>query len=65
MDPVKGERTNTNYRLGDTVKIRVVRVDLDEKKMDFELIYKEGSVKKVTESDKPKKKRRKKKTTTK
>ena len=62
---LKGERTNTNYRLGDTVKIRVVRVDLDEKKMDFELIYKEGSVKKVTESDKPKKKRRKKKTTTK
>ena len=60
---LKGERTNTNYRLGDTVKIRVVRVDLDEKKMDFELIYKEGSVKKVTESDKPKKKRRKKKTT--
>jgi len=62
---LKGERTNTNYRLGDTVKIRVVRVDLDEKKMDFELIYKEGSVKKVTEIDKPKKKRRKKKTTTK
>ena len=62
---LKGERTNTNYRLGDTVKIRVVRVDLDEKKMDFELIYKEGSVKKVTDSDKPKKKRRKKKTTTK
>ena len=33
--------------------------------IDFELIYKEGSVKKVTDSDKPKKKRRKKKTTTK
>jgi len=60
---LKGERTNTNYRLGDTVNIRVVRVDLDEKKMDFELINKEGSVKKVTDSDKPKKKRRKKKTT--
>ncbi len=62
---LKGERTNTNYRLGDTVKIRVARVDLDEKKMDFELIYKDGSVKKIanTDTDKPKKKRRKKKTT--
>ena len=58
---LKGERTNTNYRLGDTVKIRVARVDLDEKKMDFELIYKEGSVKKIASTDKPKKKRRKKK----
>lgn len=59
---LKGERTNTNYRLGDTVKIRVMRVDLDEKKMDFELVYKEGSVKKIAGDDKPKKKRRKKKT---
>ena len=58
---LKGERTNTNYRLGDTVKIKVARVDLDEKKMDFELIYKEGSVKKIASTDKPKKKRRKKK----
>ncbi len=60
---LKGERTNTNYRLGDTVKIKVARVDLDEKKIDFELIYKEGSVKKIasTDTDKPKKKRRKKK----
>ncbi|MCX7085075.1 MAG: ribonuclease R [Methylococcales bacterium] len=59
---LKGERTNTNYRLGDTVKIRVMRVDLDEKKMDFELVHKEGSVNKLASDDKPKKKRRKKKT---
>ena len=44
---LKGERSGTNFRLGDSVKIKVARVDLDEKKMDFELIQKEGSVKKA------------------
>lgn len=33
-----GERTGVRFRLGDTVKIRVARVDLDEKKIDFDLI---------------------------
>lgn len=33
-----GERTNRIYQLADEVKIRVVRVDLDEKKIDFELV---------------------------
>jgi ribonuclease R len=33
-----GERTGVKYRLGDLVKIRVVRVNLDDKKIDFELI---------------------------
>jgi ribonuclease R len=56
-----GERTNTTYRLGDRVKIKVVRVDLDEKKMDFELVLKESSIpQKITSTEKPKKKRRKK-----
>lgn len=32
-----GERTRRVFRLGDTVNIRVVRVDIDEKKIDFEL----------------------------
>ncbi len=32
-----GERTNKVYRLGDPVRITVARVDLDERKMDFEL----------------------------
>jgi len=32
-----GERTRKIYRLGDKVRIRVVRVDLDEAKIDFEL----------------------------
>ena len=61
-----GERTNTTYRLGDSVKVKVVRVELDEKKIDFELVLKTGSAKKseatkaVVNTEKPKKKRRKK-----
>ncbi|MCF6211115.1 MAG: ribonuclease R [Gammaproteobacteria bacterium] len=34
---MRGERTGKHYRLGDTVEVRVVRVDLDEKKIDFEM----------------------------
>ncbi len=37
-----GERTRESYRLGDRVRVRVVRVDLDERKIDFELIEKQG-----------------------
>jgi ribonuclease R len=33
-----GERSGTVYRLGDTVRVIVARVDLDERKMDFELV---------------------------
>jgi len=57
---LKGERSGTNFRLGDGVKIRVVRVDLDEKKMDFELIQKGGAAIKEAASDKPKKRRKRK-----
>ncbi|MGR9012536.1 MAG: ribonuclease R [Gammaproteobacteria bacterium] len=52
---LRGERTGINYRLGDSVNVRVVRVDLDEKKMDFELAEKQ-----VAMDTKPKKRRRKK-----
>lgn len=42
FDPVKrhlvGERTKIIYRLADTIAVRVVRVDLDERKIDFELV---------------------------
>ncbi len=32
-----GERTNKMYRLGDPIRVQVVRVDLDERKIDFAL----------------------------
>lgn len=32
-----GERSGTTYRLADRLKVRVMRVDLDERKIDFEL----------------------------
>ncbi|MFL6650627.1 MAG: ribonuclease R [Sulfurifustaceae bacterium] len=31
-----GERTRRTYRLGDSIRVRVVRVDLDEARIDFE-----------------------------
>ncbi|MFI3138328.1 MAG: ribonuclease R [Methylococcaceae bacterium] len=59
FDPIsrqlKGERTNKVYRLGDRVDVTVARVDLDEKKIDFQL-----QVKKAEVAPKPKKRRRKK-----
>jgi ribonuclease R len=33
-----GERTKTVYRLADPITVKVVRVDLDERKIDFELV---------------------------
>jgi ribonuclease R len=32
-----GERSGMVYRLSDRLKVRVMRVDLDERKIDFEL----------------------------
>jgi len=41
-DPSKhrmvGERTRQTFRLGDEIRIRVMRVDLDEARIDFELL---------------------------
>ncbi len=36
-----GDRTRRSFRLGDPVRVRVVRVDLDEARIDFELIDEE------------------------
>jgi len=42
FDPVRhcleGEHRHKVYRLGDTVKIEVIRVDLDEKKIDLRIV---------------------------
>lgn len=47
FDPVghrlHGERSGQVYRLGDSLQVRVVRVDLDERKIDFELVESERS----------------------
>ena len=61
---LKGEHSNVRYRLGDTVKVKVARVDLDEKKIDFMLVGVTTRSKSNTETpfkssdSKPKTKRR-------
>ena len=45
-----GERTGIKFRLGDKVKIRVARVNLDEKKIDFDLLDKSKKTSKKTKS---------------
>jgi ribonuclease R len=34
---LSGERTGSSYRLGDSLQVRLVRVDLDEARLDFDL----------------------------
>jgi ribonuclease R len=36
-----GERTRKIYRLGDRVRVQVARVDLDDRKIDFDMIFEE------------------------
>jgi ribonuclease R len=51
-----GERSRKIYRLGDSVEVIVARVDLDDKKIDFDLIQDEVEV--AAEAKPAKKKRR-------
>jgi ribonuclease R len=37
-----GERTNTRFRLSDRVRVQLVRVDLDQNKIDFRLVPEAG-----------------------
>jgi ribonuclease R len=39
---LSGEHSRKSYRLGDTVRVQVVRVNLDDKKIDFEMLDDEG-----------------------
>lgn len=36
-----GERTHKIYRLGDKVRVQVARVDLDDRKIDFDMVFEE------------------------
>jgi ribonuclease R len=38
-----GERTGKRYRLGDRVRIKVMRADIETSKIDFSLVEQEGS----------------------
>jgi len=48
FDPAKhrllGERTRRSFRLGDPVRVKVARVNVDEAKVDFELVGDSGRV---------------------
>lgn len=37
---LQGERSGVAYRMGDSVRVRVVRVDLDDKKIDLQMLEK-------------------------
>lgn len=54
FDPVhhclSGERSQKTYRLGDSVEVRVVRVDLNDKKIDLQMIGLKQSVKKFSKT---------------
>ncbi len=45
-----GERTNAGFGLGDKVKVRVVRVDMEQRKIEFELLGSGGGAKKKRKS---------------
>ncbi|MDO6562007.1 ribonuclease R [Amphritea sp. 1_MG-2023] len=38
-----GERTRASFAIGDKIDIRVVRVDMDQRKIEFELAYKDDA----------------------
>ena len=54
---LRGKRTGVKFRIGDRVTVKVVRVSLDDKKIDFELVVKKPGVKKNGTARKPARKR--------
>ncbi|MGZ8246454.1 ribonuclease R [Methylomagnum sp.] len=61
-DPIgyrlEGERTGKTYRLGDSVNVIVARVDLDERKIDLELVKPPAVVEAASPSRRSRRKRR-------
>ena len=61
FDPIKhqiyGERSGMHFRLGDVIKVKVVRVDLDQRQMDF-MLADSLQTNKQTKSKKKNKKKR-------
>ena len=57
---LKGERTGSKFRIGDNVMVKVARVSLDEKKIDFDLVIKKAGATKGETVGKSIRKRRKK-----
>jgi ribonuclease R len=55
-----GERSRKIYRLGDSVEVLVARVDLDDKKIDFDLMQEEVAAPPVEENPRKPKRRSKK-----
>lgn len=59
FDPIshqlKGERSGLRYRLGDTLNVIVARVNLDDKKIDFELLAGQRKTKQSSEQKRTKK----------
>jgi ribonuclease R len=55
-----GEHTGNKFRIGDRVMVKVARVSLDDKKIDFDLVVKQSGVKKTETTGKVIRKRRKK-----
>lgn len=56
-----GERSGVRYRLGDTVRVKVARVDLDERKIDLELVKKTAETPEAGPKRKKRSRRRSKK----
>lgn len=50
-----GERSGDIYRLGDSVHVRVIRVDLDDRKIDLEMLDKAASPTKTQKNQNNKK----------
>jgi len=62
FDPVghrlHGERSGQVYRLGDGLRVRVARVDLDERKIDFEPLESERGEKAERRSQRSRRRRK-------